>query len=239
MAKADNHKVSSFAKLHERLSEFRDDHGWMFRGHRDAAWPLVPKAGRSPFFRANEELFFNAWKRRAIAHIPSGPRTDWDWLTVAQHHGLSTRLLDWSGNPMTGAYFAVLGETGTDAALYAFKPKFEAPVDKADSPYDVKPGIVNLRPSAFVARVSSQLSRFTLHNPPTSDLAGQTKYGPLNKIIVEARYVRELRIELDYYGYNAATIFPDLDGLSTHLNWIGSQQDLRRELLDQEKQSRP
>jgi len=96
--------VTSFDALHERLSAFRD--GWIFRGLSNATWKLVPKAGR-PDFKGNDQALFESWKLKAIEYLSIRPDSDWDWLAIAQHHGLATRLLDWTTNPLNAAYFAV------------------------------------------------------------------------------------------------------------------------------------
>src|SRR5438045_1336808 len=118
--------VACFSELHDRLSHFGER--WIFRGHAHARWSLIPRVGRPPY-QGNEGPLFTSWKRRAVEHLTSHLVSDWDWLAIAQHHGLATRLLDWTTNPLIAAYFSVKESPEGPAVIHA--ARFRVGFDKS------------------------------------------------------------------------------------------------------------
>lgn len=53
-------------------------------------------------------------------------------------------------------------------------------------------------------------------------MSESNSFGELEKIIISKVLKEELTFTLNQYGINYLTIYPDLEGLSKHLSWHGS-----------------
>ena len=211
-------RVSSFTELSQVLERYRRDNRWIFRGHSDPTWKLAPRAGRPPYQGANDRLAFEAWKRRALEFVSQPPADDWGWLAMAQHHGLASRLLDWTYYPLVAAFFAVETAADSDAAIHVFRPRFQANPDGIH-PMDY-PHVALFKPMGVVPRITRQGGIFSIHPEPAVSLYDLTDdRGALERVLIAQSYRDELVFELSYYGVNRSTLFPDLDGLSSHVNW--------------------
>ena len=103
----------------ERLEAWRafqrwiDDHSsssWAFRGMGDVAFALMPTVGRIRNYSASRERSILDAFRRHIPQFDSATSGAWDELALAQHHGVPTRLLDWTTNPLVAARFAAASQ---------------------------------------------------------------------------------------------------------------------------------
>jgi FRG domain len=102
----------------------RRDSG-VYRGDRDARWPLLTSLDKlggttSPHSKADlEEHILRNFIRYSRPYFAQPPVNEWEVLVAAQHHGLPTRLLDWTYSPLVAAHFATIrGDHESDRAVW-------------------------------------------------------------------------------------------------------------------------
>lgn len=97
-----------------------------FRGQPNYTHKLLPgifRQGKSFGVNLNEQKMFDEFKRR-YPDQSSNHKTTYEWLTLMQHYGLPTRLLDWSSNLLVALYFCCISDEDYDGSLYVFDPTY-------------------------------------------------------------------------------------------------------------------
>ena len=213
--------AKSFEDIILKLGKPENKYFFIFRGQSISDWKLIPKVARKPYCdyfinTKRETVLLESWKRYSIQYIDKMPEDDWDWLTLAQHYNLATRLLDWSKNPLIGLFFAVFQNQDTDAALFALRqPKIVSRVES--NPFNVK-SLRCLYPKGISSRVVNQRGVFTITPDPTIPIEELVESNDLYKIIIPKKIIIDVRKNLDFFGVNEQALYPDLTGLSNHLN---------------------
>lgn len=80
---------------------------WAFRGVSSSTYDLSSTLQRLGHQGAKQDLIEESL-RRSFKKYAHGENVDgeWQWLSVAQHHGLPTRIIDWSYSPYVALHFA-------------------------------------------------------------------------------------------------------------------------------------
>jgi hypothetical protein len=206
----------------------------VFRGQVND-FPLMPKLCRLKAKEntlETEQKILHEFKRSNPLLIqPHGALDDWDYLTLGQHFGLPTRLLDWSNNALTALWFAVSSNVESCRQVELSGIVWMLLVEEDDfvsdfsskHPFDV-PETKIFRPRLIKQRINNQSGIFSIHS--SNDILNKqllndnSRYDyKMVKMKIPPKRIPDLREDLNTLGVNAFSIFPELEGLCTYLQW--------------------
>ena len=210
--------IKSFGDFHTFIESF-GKRAVVFRGERKESYFLRPKVGRYEDFtprdiEKHERTILRLFRERAFPFLTYTPQNDWEWLAVAQHHGLPTRLMDWTHNPLVAAYFAVENKHDGDSVVYAYADNKFINTTRNPSPFVVD-HVARFIPNHITPRITAQAGLFTVHPNPKTPFESSS----LSKVIIKQKFRKDMKYILYKYGIHRATLFPGLDGLAKHITW--------------------
>lgn len=218
--------VSDFHYLVESMHSYHP----IYRGVEDENYKLLTTMGRAIIknkslinngvtdYEVNyttERTSFDCFKRHIKPYLDNQTNDDWKLLALAQHHGLPTRLMDWTLNPLVAVYFSCHNNyQARNAAIYVIKDMYEIDsIDKYNGPFSVNKVCI-FEPSHVTRRITAQSGLFTLH----TNLTTPYESSGMEKWIIDNDIKIDLNIMASIYGIDDKAIFPGIEGIAKYVS---------------------
>jgi len=185
-----------------------------FRGQSSSEYKLIPsigrlfKEGQEGVLKQYEKEIFEDFKRKYSLFTDARPKNDKEFLFLAQHYGLPTRLLDWTYNPLIALYFACCSNMDKDGVVYQ-SYEFSRNIYNENTDILSFPYITLLYPNMTDVRYKNQNGLFILYPEPWKEEFDHISM----KYIIPSRYKGNMLNKLEKIGITRSFIMPSLDSL--------------------------
>jgi len=240
--------ISSIDELLTFVRELHDQHHQIlwYRGDAKSTWELVPSIQRSSERIKAERFITNDFYIKARQVLDNSPEklNYAAWMSLMQHYGLPTRLLDWSRSPLIAAFFATEKYQDkefaeNDACVWVLIPGalnekegFGNCIFPSDAitiqhmllpafkewgiEKDVEDKIIACYSTDNNLRMYSQQACFTVHNSQRK-LEDICDDNILYKITIPCDKREYFLRSLEVFGITESFVYPDLDHIANDL----------------------
>ena len=217
-------------RLHDFLEVIKTGEEIIYRGHASKEWDLVPSIGRDYIDKEKwteeaieiEREMLAEFKKQTARIIKIPPTSTIEWLALMQHHGMPTRLLDFSKNPLVALYFAC-SEKSWDEDGVVYSTKFTIKKNEVDGDLFTQQGNFTYFPHHISDRITSQSGLFICCAAPNKPLRGGLG-NQVTKIMISKSSKSMILSDLRDIGIHPGSIFPGLEGTCKSLSDILEQK---------------
>lgn len=214
-----------------------------YRGQENKDWIVKPSIHRDNINTDAEQILCHSFYHRVSQVLPNKiPRSSYDqWVSLMQHYGLPTRLLDWSYSPLVALYFATINNSAydnVDGCITVIAPEilndiqklgyYIYPIDSAHAldmlalafkkelKNNSNEKIMAVFPTSNDLRIYAQRSAFTIHDTEkTIYEVCNNKY--IYKIVIPKENKNYFRNILKTMDFTESLLFPDIEHIAKNV----------------------